>query len=54
MHCFLQHKDQFSLNLFKLGIVKKVAPIELDREESRCIIKHKTNIWGLNRIVVVR
>ena len=54
MHCFLQHKGKFDLNLFKLGLVKKVTPILLDREESVCISKYQTDIWGLNRIAVVR
>ena len=54
MHCFLAHKSDFSLELFKLGIVKKVRPMELDREEDKLINKYKTNIWGLNRICVVR
>ena len=39
---------------FKLGIVKKVRPIDLDREENKLITKFRTNIWGLNRIVVIR
>ena len=54
MHCFLKHKDEFSLNFFKIGIVKKVKPNELDREEDKLINRFRTNIWGLNRIVVVR
>ena len=54
MHCFLKHKDDFSLNFFKVGIVKKVNPCELDREEDKLINRYRTNIWGLNRIVVVR
>ena len=29
MHCFLAHKSQFSMKLFKLGIVKRVMPVEL-------------------------
>ncbi|KAL5247374.1 hypothetical protein ACHWQZ_G019296 [Mnemiopsis leidyi] len=54
MHCFLAHKSQFSMELFKLGIVKRVRPVELDREEEKLIQKFRTNICGLNRIVVVR
>jgi hypothetical protein len=54
MHCFLVHKENFSMEYFKLGIVRKVRPVELDREESRLINKFRTNIWGLNRIVVTR
>ena len=30
MHCFLAHKFQFSMKLFKLGIVKRVMTVELD------------------------
>ena len=54
MHCFLAHKSQFSMEFFKLGIVKKVRPVDLDREEEKLIQKFRTNICGLNRIVVVR
>ena len=39
---------------FKLGFVKKVRPMELDREEDMFINRFRTNIFGLNRIVVVR
>ena len=55
MHCFLAHKSSFSLSFYKLGIVKKVKPLDLDREEARLrlIDKFRTKIWGLNRIVVV-
>ena len=54
MHCFLEHKEQFSMQFFKLGIVRKVRPIELDRLEDAFIQKFRTKIWGLNRIVVTR
>ena len=30
MHCFLEHKNKFSTEYFKLGIVKKVRPIDLE------------------------
>ena len=53
-HCFLAHKSQCSMTYFKLGIVKKVRPLNLDREESILINKYRTNVWGLNRICVVR
>ena len=43
-----------SMTYFKLGIVKKVRPIDLDREEVKFITRCGTKIWGLNRIVVVR
>ena len=54
MHSFLVHKSDFSMNNFKLGIVKKVRPNDLDREEDNIVDKFRTKIWGLNRIVVVR
>ena len=54
MHCFLEHKNDFSMKYFKLGIIKKVRPVELDREENFFINRFRTNIWGINRIVVVR
>ena len=54
MHCFLEHKNLFNLNLFKVGMVKKVAPLMLDREENRVVEKYQTNIWGINRIAIVR
>ena len=54
MHCFLKHHSDFNMLHFKLGIVKKFKPINLDREENKLIMKYRTNIWGLNRIVVVR
>ena len=38
----------------RLGIVKKVRPVDLDREEDKIVSKFRTKIWGLNRIVVVR
>jgi hypothetical protein len=54
MHCFLAHKNEFNMSHFKLGIVKKVKPVDLDRDETFYINKFRTNIWGLNRISVVR
>ena len=53
-HCYETHPDQMKLSHFKLGIVKKCNPCELDREETRFILKFRTNICGLNRIKVVR
>ncbi len=53
-HNFLDHKDNFSLSNFKLGIVKKVNPVNLNREEQRFIDMFRTDIFGLNRIKVVR
>ena len=54
MHTFLCHKDNFDMKIFKLGIVKKVSPNYLDREEDFFISRFRTNIFGLNRIVVSR
>ena len=53
-HCQLEHPDQFDLCNFRLGLVKKVPPKNIDREEDILIHKYKTHIWGLNRIEVVR
>lgn len=54
MHAFLCHRENFDMNIFKLGIVKKVSPNYLDREEDFFISRFRTNIFGLNRIVVSR
>ena len=54
MHAFLCHKDFFSMNIYKLGVVKKVSPLNLDREEDFFIAKFRTNVFGLNRMVVAR
>ncbi len=54
MHSFLVHKSDFSMDNFKLGIVKKVRPNDLDREESIFVNNYRTKISGLNRIVVRR
>ena len=53
-HCFDCHNDVMTLSIFKVGIVKKCKPCELDREENRFISKFRTDIWGLNRINVIR
>ena len=53
-HCKEIHEDKFSLKHFKLGIVSKCKPTDLDREEARMINKFRTNIWGLNRYNVIR
>ena len=54
MHAYLKHKDDFNMQIFKLGIVKQVNPNSLNRLEDYFITKFRTNIYGLNRIVVVR
>ena len=54
MHCYIEHRDNFNFDIFKFGIVKKVQPSLLDREESRFCTKFKTNVWGLNRMEIKR
>ena len=54
MHCYIEHSDHFDFDIFKFGIVKKVQPSLLDREESRFCTKFKTNVWGLNRMEIKR
>ena len=54
MHCYEQHPDKFDMKYFKIGFVKQVNPLNLDREEDIIINEYKTNIWGLNRIKVKR
>ena len=41
MYCFLEHKNQFSMEYFKLEIFNK----------DKFIQKYRTKIWRLNRIV---
>ena len=53
MHCHEKHGEKFDLKYFKLGIVKKARPVELNRQENFYINKFKTNIWGNNRYEVV-
>ena len=54
LHCFLVHKDHFSMDIFKLGIVKRVRPLVMNREEDYFVSKFRTRIWGLNRYAIVR
>lgn len=54
MHCYNAHRDTFSFDCFKFGIVKKTKPNLLDREEARFCAKFKTNVWGLNRMEIRR
>ena len=53
-HSLLEHRNNFSMDHFKLGIVKKCRPVDLDREEQKFISRFRTEIFGLNRIKVVR
>ena len=54
MHCYTEHRNNFSFDCFKFGIVKKTKPTLLDREEARFCTKFKTNVWGLNRMEIKR
>ena len=54
MHCYDVHRDTFSFDCFKFGIVKKTKPSLLDREEARFCTKFRTNVWGLNRMEIKR
>ena len=53
-HCYNCHPDSMHLSNFKIGIVKSCKAENLDREENRYISKFRTDIWGLNRINVIR
>ena len=53
-HNFLNHKDNFNMSNFKLGLVKKANPVNLAREEQRYVDMFRTNVFGINRIEVVR
>ena len=53
-HCYDCHRDSMKLSNFKIGIVKKCKARDLGREENRFISKFRTDIWGLNRMKVVR
>ena len=47
MYCFLVHKNELNMTYFKLGMVKKVMPVDLDREEDNFITRYQTKIWAL-------
>ena len=53
-HCFHEHPESFGLEYFKVGFVKKCTALDLDREEHRLISLFRTNIFGINRIKVIR
>ena len=53
-HCQLEHPDNFEINVFRVGLISKVAPKNLNRSEDRLIHKFRTHIFGLNRIEVIR
>ena len=54
MHMMETHANAWNINHFKFGVVKQVKPVDLNREEERFIDKFKTNLFGLNRINVIR
>ena len=57
-HSFNKHrrhdKDSFDLRSFKVGLIRKAPPRELDRVEDYFITIFKTRLIGLNRIAVSR
>ena len=40
------------MGIFKLGIMREMAPLDLDREKEKFIFNFRTKVLGLNRIVV--
>ena len=53
-HSFDTHPDKFGLEFFKVGFVKQCKAENLDREEHRLISLFRTNLFGINRIKVIR
>ena len=49
MHAREVLQTNFSLDIFKIAVVKKVSPQRLRREEYKFIDKYRTNSLGLNR-----
>ena len=54
IHCFENHPHEFDLKYFNIGFVKSVTPNLIDKEEDMIIQEYRTNILGLNRILVRR
>ena len=52
LHAREDHLTNFSLDIFKVSIVKKVSPQQLRREEFKYIDKYRTISLGLNRYKV--
>ena len=46
--------NNIELSVFKIGFVKCCRAIDLDREENRFVTKFRTDIFGLNRMKVVK
>ena len=49
MHAKDVHQNNFSLNIFKVSVVKKISPQRIRREEFKFIDKYRTASLGLNR-----
>ena len=49
MHAKDKHQNNFSLENFKIAIIKKVSPRKIKREEFRVIDKCRTKSYGMNR-----
>ena len=49
MHARDSHQNNFSLDTFKISVVKKVSPQRIRREEFKFIDKYRTASLGLNR-----
>ena len=52
LHCYNEHRDEFSLSNFKFILIKQVRPRDLDRSEFIQIGENRTRVMGLNRIDV--
>ena len=55
MHIFTEHLSHFGekLDNFDFGIIKKVAPRNLDKAEDFFIFNSRSDILGLNRYKVL-
>ena len=52
LHCKDKHENAFNLDHFKFMIYNKVNTRALDRRESTTISRLRTNVLGLNRMLV--
>ena len=52
LHAFTNHHGQFTLDIFKVAVVKRVSANSLNREEHRFTELYKTNLAGLNRMKI--
>ena len=53
-HCLYKHQNNMKLSVFKLGFVKCFSAIDLDREGNRIVTKFRTDIFGLNRLIIIK